>query len=78
MIPKAIDFTQKSKRFSSQSSLQGFKGYICSFFKNKPVQRMNEKTEEIHCITNKEKTTKNEWENDIPTFFKLYSMYIKN
>ena len=32
LILKANDSTEKSKRFSSQSSLQAFKYYICSFF----------------------------------------------
>ena len=35
LILKANDSTEKSKRFSSQSSLQAFKYYICSFFSNK-------------------------------------------
>ena len=44
--------------------VQGFEGYICIFFQNKPVQRVNEEIEEIHCITDKGKTAKNEWEVD--------------
>ena len=32
--------------------------------------------EEIHCITNKRKTTKKEWENDDSDFLRvLYSVY---
>ena len=34
--------------------------------------------EEICCITNKRKTTKNEWENvNSMTFYELYAVYIK-
>ena len=36
--------------------------------------------EEIHCISKKGKTAKNEWENDkmtTPIFFQLYALYIK-
>ena len=34
--------------------------------------------EEIRCITNEEKTAKNEWEKDDQTFFQLYTVYLKN
>ena len=34
--------------------------------------------EEIHCITNEGKTTKNDWENDDSDFLRaLYSVYKK-
>ena len=61
--------------FSLQSSLQTFKGYICSFFQNKPVQGINEEIEEIHCITDEGKMAKNEWENNYSEF---YTVYVKN
>ena len=34
--------------------------------------------EEIRCITNKEKTAKNEWENDESDFFPALSIVYKN
>ena len=64
LILKAIDSTWKSKRFSYQSSFQGLEDYICSFFQNKPVQRVKEETEEINSIADEGKKTKNKWEND--------------
>ena len=33
--------------------------------------------EEIHCIINKGKAAKNEWENDDFDFFELYAVCIK-
>ena len=45
------------------------------FFQNKPVQGMNEKIEEIHCITDEGKITKNECENGDSDFC---TVYIKN
>ena len=46
-----------------------------AFFLNKPGQRMNE---EIHCINNKGKTAKNEWENNDSDFLvALYCAYKK-
>ena len=63
------------KRFSSQSNLQVFKGYICSFFQNKPVQRMCKEIEEINCVTEEEKTAKNERENNDFDF--LWALYTK-
>ena len=48
---------------------------ICSFFQNKPVQGINEEIEEIHCINDKGKLAKNEWENDDSNFLgALYSV----
>ena len=51
LILKAIHSVHKSKRYSSQSSLQAFRGYflLLIFFKKRPVYSMNQ---EIHCITN--------------------------
>ena len=42
LILKGNDSTEKSKRFSSQSSLQAFKYYICSFFFSNQTYLKNE------------------------------------
>ena len=54
----------------SPVSLQRFKGYICSAFQNKPVQRRNKEIKKIHCIPYEGKMPKNEWENDDSDFLR--------
>ena len=39
---------------------------------------MNEEIEEIQCITDVGKTTKNEWENDNSDLYISYTVYITN
>ena len=63
-IPKAIDFTSKSKRFSSPSNLQAFKRYLC-IYKEQKGHSIEENQQRISsffhlfkefcCITNKGK-----------------------
>ena len=47
------------------------------FLQNKPVQRMNEETEEINCIIDEGKTRMNRKITTL-TFFELYKVHIKN
>ena len=83
LILKTVDSTKKVNKFSSQFSLQAFKGYICIYKKQRehPIKENQQRVssfsqnkpfervnEEICCISNKEKAAKNEWENDDSDF----------
>ena len=48
---------------------------ISNFFQSKSVQGMNE---EIHCITNEGEQPEMNGKMMSPTFFELYTVYIKN
>ena len=63
LILEAIDCTQKSKRFSSQSSLHAFKMYICIY--KEQNGHLNEENQQ--CMSRgkeKGKMYMNELEND--------------
>ena len=59
LIQKAIDSTLKSKKFSSQSTLQAFKKYIC-------INKERKEHPKFFALLTKEerKAALNEWESD--------------
>ena len=75
LILKANCSTQKS-RFSSQSSFQAFKGYICSFYFK--TNLFKESMKKFSALVMKEKGQRMNGKTMPLTFFELYAIYIKS